>query len=74
MSIKKYYEDFVKTNIKSTEHLNLFLNEMKESTTKFSSAQLEEIRELWEAQMVIAKDPFTSFTKPKKKKSNKDEG
>jgi len=74
MSIKKYYEDFIKTNIKSTEHLNLFLNEMKEASTKFSEAQLEEIREIWEAKVVIAKDPFTSFNKSKKKKSTKDEG
>ena len=69
MDIKNYFEDFIKANIKSTEHLNTFLEEMKATTTKFSEAQIEEMKDLWEKQTVIAKDPFTSFTKSKKKNS-----
>jgi len=74
MDIKNYFESFIKVNIKSTEHLNTFLKEIGTTTAKFTAAQIEEMKELWGAQTVIAKDPFTSFKKPKKKKSNKDEG
>jgi len=44
MDIKNYFEDFIKANIKSTEHLNTFLEEMRATTTKFSEAQLEEMK------------------------------